>query len=662
MLTVPVFRPWRPIWDACLGPATRRLDELAGERQRGRTSPPRVTPELIRGVASERVQSFLHSGTVRPPEEVFAVLRQMRPLIKAAVWPRWLLLEATLEEATSSGALHLAALALRTQIEELDALQDVAPLLTLEPRATGDAQLLSNAIEVLTRRLLPRVRTKSADELLAPAGEAPGAARRTKRLQEAFDALGDYVHPNYGSHVLTVRPHSVEAARILVDTFVAVYDTFLSFPWAREASDRPRATAVRDERSPFLVLAEDTAPRLARAFGTEIDVAPWPDAVTSFRHQVEVEDSQNAQAEAIATTETPAEGLELDVGAIRTLRERGGAQNSLPVPISTSGERLRYALLVGNERRLVAEAEQLGGVPGERHDETWLRLLCSGLTFSINVTEAKLDILARQAARLINSENVLGAALAVRSMLEHHAVAVELGKKLRGLWERIERAAPNDERVSAGLGDAEKQIARVLGASPASREHAAAWRRLWEGSVRRYHVLDPIKAMDADQPGYLKTYGLLSHIVHGTVCTGGDLLGEGGVRPARHTLAQLALFLAELSRIESLLDRQAGSMIVAHRLDAVGRASAASLGARIGRMRLQGQKLKVGRDMSGCGTREDPFRFRRGLLYHDSYYHWLTQEGVKVRSRRVDRFAGGIGDIVETEDGRTLYFLNNDAE
>ena len=109
------------------------------------------------------------------------MLRQMRPLIKAAVWPRWLLLEATLEEATSSGALHLAALALRTQIEELDALQDVAPLLTLEPRATGDAQLLSNAIEVLSRRLLPRVRTKSADELLAPAGDIIAAETMPRR-------------------------------------------------------------------------------------------------------------------------------------------------------------------------------------------------------------------------------------------------------------------------------------------------------------------------------------------------------------------------------------------------------------------------------------------------------------------------------------------------
>ena len=42
MLTTPIFRPWRPIWDAQLADATRRLDELAKERQKGRQAPPPV--------------------------------------------------------------------------------------------------------------------------------------------------------------------------------------------------------------------------------------------------------------------------------------------------------------------------------------------------------------------------------------------------------------------------------------------------------------------------------------------------------------------------------------------------------------------------------------------------------------------------------------------
>jgi hypothetical protein len=174
-------------------------------------------------------------------------------------------------------------------------------------------------------------------------------------------------------------------------------------------------------------------------------------------------------------------------------------------------------------------------------------------------------------------------------------------------------------------------------------------------------VLEPVKAKDTDQPGYLKTYGLLSHIVHGTVCTGDDLLEERGIRSARHTLAQLALFLAKLCTLESMLDHQAGSMLVAHRLAVIQRDPAIGLGPRIAQMRLlQGQKLKPGRDVYGSGTEEDPFRFRDGLIYHDAYYYWLTQEGVQVHNRRVHMFEHRIGDRIETEDSRVLYCVNED--
>jgi hypothetical protein len=207
---------------------------------------------------------------------------------------------------------------------------------------------------------------------------------------------------------------------------------------------------------------------------------------------VEVEDSQNAMGRSVESGEISQQDLKLEVGAIRALRQRGVPPDPWPVPISTAAERLRYALLVEDERRLVEYAERLGSASAKRDEESWLQLLCSALTFSIHVVEFKLDTPARQAARLLNAENVLGVALVVRSMLEHHAVAVELGKKLTTIWERIERAAPTDERLAAVLGDAEKQVARVLAGNPESQEKSAAWRGLWESTVRKYHVLESV--------------------------------------------------------------------------------------------------------------------------------------------------------------------------
>ncbi len=595
-------------------------------------------------------------------EEFLRLMQELQPLLRAAVWPRWLLLEAALEEASMSGALHLGALVLRAQIEELDAFQAVAPILAPTPETSWEEGMIAAAIQTLSRRVLPRLQTKTSEELLQAGGDPSQATRRPERLRKVFDELGDYVHPNYGSHVLSVQAHSVEAASVLVNAFVTVYETFLAHPWAREADDQPAVSIPREWRPPFLVLAEDTARVLAAHPGAaEIGAVPWIDAINCFHWRWENERTQENMARSVESGDVPGEKQNLDVGAIRALREQGVPPDAWPVPIGSAAERSRYAFLVEGERRLVADAERLGGIPGRHDDASWLSLLCSGLTFSINVTEFKLDTLAEQAARLINGENVLGATLVVRSMLEHHAVAVELGRNLRALWNRIERAA-SVQQISDVLGEAEKQIARVLAGTPGSRERSAPWRNLWEETVRKhYNVLDPIRAIDPDQPGFLRTYGLLSHIVHGTVCTGGDLLGmrKAGARPGQPTLAQLTLFLANLCAPAAMMDRQAGSMDIAHRLDVTRRDAAGSLGRRVAAMRLLGgQKLKPGRDIFGSGTPNDPFRFRRGLLYHDAYYHWLKQEGIQVRSRRVEQFGGDIGDRVETEDGRVLYFLN----
>ena len=78
-------------------------------------------------------------------------------------------------------------------------------------------------------------------------------------------------------------------------------------------------------------------------------------------------------------------------------------------------------------------------------------------------------------------------------------------------------------------------------------------------------------------------------------------------------------------------------------------------------MRLpKGQKLKRGRDIFGSGTRDDPYRFRKGLLYNDAIYYYLAPEGIQMRTLAFDRVISGVGgvDRVDAEDGRVLYFLD----
>jgi hypothetical protein len=350
MLTTPVFAPWRPLWDSALGDRTRRLDELASERRKGRRLPPRVSPEVLQVVRQEPVQRLLR-GAERPTQREFLrVMAELAPLLRACAWPRWLLLEAALEQASRSGALHVAALVLRTQIEELDALQDVAAVVAPDPKSKWDDDSAIQVLRMLSGRVLPRVRLKSAEELVEAAADPASVARRPERLQMAFDELGDYVHPNYGSHILSVRPHSTEAARILVDAFVAVYEAFLSLPWASEADDadpdagsRPaeweKQARLRSAKPPFLVLAEETARALAPAhpFVGDLGPVPWIDAINCFHRKLERDSYHEASAlslesdearKALAASGVPA--VDVDVEATRALREHLDNMSSCP--------------------------------------------------------------------------------------------------------------------------------------------------------------------------------------------------------------------------------------------------------------------------------------------------------------------------------------------
>ncbi|MGV7254552.1 hypothetical protein PJI20_10275 [Mycobacterium kansasii] len=644
MLSTPVFRPWRPIWDAELGDAARRADELAKERLKGRHIPPRLADPS----GAERIVQALHLAGGRVSSSKF-MREKIEPLLKACVWPRWLLLEAALDTAATSGDLHLSALVLRTQIEELDALRTVATVLSRRKRGSWDGEAMADAIRTLTKRVLPSLQL-TEEQLLEQASDGALAATRPQALQRAFERLSEYVHPNYGSHVLSVRPHSVEAAKVFVDAFVAIYEAFLSLPWAKNVNagneDLPQQ-GLAASRSPYLVLA-DAIPALKPVF-PDVPEKKWNDAVECFRNRA----ARESQFDAITDSLT-------DVEAIRALRASSVPSDTWPEALGTVTGQNMYAVLVQRERQLAQDAARLVPETETTDDKERLAVLVSALSFSIYLSEHKLDSLARQAARLINEENVLGATLAVRSMLEHHAVATELGGKLGALWERAEKGAPNTRQVADAFAEAEKQIARVLAGSSQPCEASSSWQTLWQETVRKpYNVRGPIKALDAKKPGFLKTYGYLSHILHGTVCTGGDLLladGEGWTGP--RPLAQLTYVLATVCGADAMRERSVPLAIIGLKLDVARRASEPT--ERIKQMRLlKGQKLKPGRDIFGSGTRDDPYRFRDGLLYHEAFYRYLTQEGV-YGTCVFDGFSGKFGvDRVDAEDGRVLYFLND---
>jgi hypothetical protein len=129
MLPVPVFASWRPHWhhSEIAKKLAKTADSLAERRnQIGAGS---VEVRELRGLAP-RLQEYLllrqeHAEELKQKDPILLYrsylsgIAEFQPIIDAARWSRWLLLEQALVEAMQYGDLLFAALILRTQIEDL---------------------------------------------------------------------------------------------------------------------------------------------------------------------------------------------------------------------------------------------------------------------------------------------------------------------------------------------------------------------------------------------------------------------------------------------------------------------------------------------------------------------------------------------------------------
>ncbi|MGY2439578.1 hypothetical protein [Pseudomonas sp. SDO52101_S400] len=638
MLTAPVFKPWRPLWDTQFPEMMQKVDELAAMRQAGRQLPPSLadmeafvnSPDALEGAV----------GQTLTPE---FLKNNLEPILNASVWPRWILLEHLLEYAASTGDLHLSAMALRTQIEELDVLHVAATVLST-PKENWNSDAIEEAICTLQRRVLPRTATKDSEQLQEKSSDKDLADLRPEPLKQAFEQLSEYVHPNYGSHVLSVRPQSLEAAQVLAEAFIAVYDDFFTLPWAHESGEE----ATQD---PYFTLADKTVPGLN---DKKILEEGWEEALEkaadTFRHLGKCESNWNIKAP-----------WPTDVEAIHVLSTASIAPQHWPQAFRTLSGVNRYSHLVMQEHQLTELVASLNVDVENSQSKTSLPVLVSGLCFSINLIEYKVTVMSRHAAHLINTQNVLGAALVVRSILEHHALAVELSKKLRVMWNDVQKQAPNDGKIATAITSAVKQLSRVLAGTSESGGIPSGWRTLWKDTVKKhYNVMLPIEALESRHPGTLQVYGLLSHIMHGTVATGGDLLGAGGEgwkNSHKKLEAQLTIMLSDYCGFDAMMERQVEVIIIGPLLQTL-QIKEQNLGESIKSMRItDGQKLKNGRDIFGDGTEESPYFFREGLDYYHAYHCYLKQEGIKVLKRTPTILASGMADRVEIAGGKTLHFL-----
>jgi hypothetical protein len=583
-----------------------------------------------------------------PPRDVAArsgLIRRIHdvvsPALQATAWPRWLLLERALLDASAAGDLLFAALVLRTLSEEamrlhtLDIDADGLAILA-GSTAAADQNRLKQFLSFAWASLAPL----PADTILAGSAwpSLNSTAKAMPPLEMARAALNSYVHPNYGSHIAALFPERASAARLLLEAVVAVYDAFFALSW----SEKPiSGTALPLGIGPFESWKR-TARRLLSHTLPELRRTAENDAVA------EVMKAPNI-TEWLTTKRDDLSAMLRDPAATSLVedlpRRLAGTFGTRELEFRTwdgahAGDILGFAAARRAEQQLVSEFPT--AAPDTSDQVRWLRFNALSLQLAMLIDQAKAAAFKVQLVRQMVQGNSLAALLCVRSLIEHRALAVWLPNQVGGSLDAVAAEIKAAGILPHPASQAETALANFLaGQGKETKEERRAWILTAQGSVR-VAWLNLRNIVEAAFPGddrLRKLYALSSAAMHARSCRSIDLLLRA---PETTTSARLVglLVLERLSNRDEEMDHLSAAAIASVRLEhaaAFGGASAATTD-RIAQQVFGDFKeaLVPGVDYLGDGTREDPFSLGSHLEYYRASYALLGQLGVNpAGSKRV---------------------------
>jgi hypothetical protein len=710
MLPVPVFASWRPLWNQ--DEITKRLadnaDSLAqrrnlmhagsGEVEDLRRLAPRLRHFLL--LRREQAEELKQRDPALLYRSYLSGIGEFRPIIEAARWARWLLLEQALADAMQYGDLLFGALVLRTQIEDLGTLlrlEQIERQLRAEPPAPfsasdvtiPDLAAIEEIVDFLWERFLPRFETLTPEEM--------GARKRNGRiiqwpdeLAKSFSALNDYVHPNYGSHIAAIFPESSASPIILLTAFNAAYDVFLHLDFVQQRPARQPRSASQPSITYVRVLrrfVEKTLPSLDRLLRSKRSYPEqWaPQPLSIFKNRLEREtDRHRITADGLLDVDDDTESwqkLQEKTSTLRSLcfavepdREWStedilhfAETHTAPIVALNTAMWVLLASLRDLARTLESGAEQLPTdvlFPRQPPFDPWMYFARDAIQLAILATQHKMDLMRFAALRMVNQSNALGALLCVRSLLEHYAVARELAERFKKGVESIEEAARSGRDVVPQFERLEQDIGRFLIGTKATSEFETRWKERWNQLGIQGHV-NVAQAVERTFPqgdwrGLL--YAYFPRCAHGEQLTGADVMRTGSELIISVNLAKVVMVLADSEAIEWTLDYFSPVAAAMLRLTRpAGSADAASfdeLRRALRKGTTFGQPLKPGRDVHGQGTEGNPYRFREDLEYYETFYQFCRERGIDLDrwKRQVWLADGKRGDCLTSPDGDKLYF------
>jgi hypothetical protein len=662
MISSKLFPTWRESWcqHAEIATLFHDAEALLRRRNNGNHKYP-VPPESVFPRADDAVVAIrdwvnrnlsLTSGA--PPEKAAtAIYDRAWPLLRAAAWPRWLLLEYAFRDASNSGDLHFAALLLRTMCEEIERLHllDVDRLMFVSLAGSTvpqDRDRFAKLLDVARSSIVPL--TRAAFDLPSAEDRSERPARNVE-LDRVRASLNDYVHPNYGSQVVALYPERTTVAVILLTAVVAVYRSFFALSWSEQklkGSSRPVPTQHLSQSR----AARDVVSRVlpgARGLLRELEIPSALDWLTQ-PHDAAMSALRSPEATALFNTlPDAAKNANLTIAG-------GGPWNG-----ATPNALLNLALARRSESLLTREFPN--GAPPVQEIDRWFSFLSRAIELILLVNEVKEASFKTQLVTQLAQGNALAIELCVRSLIEQRATVAALPDRLTRKWIEAARRFQTGGNLPQSIENMDNTIAKLLAGRRDSKEPLLPFATREDGKPITVSISLPTLIADAFEgaPAISKNYDLASAAIHGRIQRGKDLLRDRlGNETARACVTGLNIldWICNIDEQKKYWHPALQIMMSAKHAALQSRNVASGEGRKARQVMGQYEGgFKANRDYAGEGTKAAPILFRTHLPYYSATRHFLDQMHIQPTGPSVlDRDdQGGLCDRY-TAEAREWWF------
>ena len=673
----PLFNPWRSIWRRGVNaqPLLDQLDALTALRSKGNEILPAIPRTLDRRGMRETFKAMheaYENKSTLSEEQITRWKKAIDPVLEIERWGRWLHLERALQVASRSGDLLFSALLLRSMGEE------TIRLLVLDFPSNSEYLQFRNtdsackawlagalvAVEPLVQSHESAISPHTPRYFSIALGEKANSS-----IKEVNKSLNDYVHPNFGSHVLGCFPEESNGITAILSAAVSIYSAFLSMAWASEP--------VRAAGSP-----------LPETYLTQMPNLQWRIEQRVLKRIRDVlsdpESKDKLDASSFFEWLRQSDGLsESELAALVDADFLSNLEPLLPTDTESKAQNATAALIQSAEHyefplryrgvsvlqvwSIARRADEY--LAGQRSDSNgklelgtaeWLRFTAYALHLSISTSLLKLDLLVGQTAFQVASSNPLGTVFCARSILEILASINWLVDRLESSWEEIVRQVRDGSFNSVALEQIDSDLAVFLTGSKGSLEQHRDWGGSWSISGEAsLPILEVVNKSFGDRADIRKIYDITSAMIHGRLMRGVEILSTE--ISSKNYLANLfrGICVADLACDDdtqmSLRSRAARMSLRLKSLEAAIDGEASSPEA-LERATLSMDSLLVERHFSGTGSKGDPIKFVDGIPYYEAFSRYCSQFSLDANKRRIEQSGGVFLDAIQ-EGNRFVYFL-----